>query len=124
MLKLLLFFLVLVLLVLLYYRNALLLKFPSLNRRYQRLPTIFSTSSFQHDIEEGLTSETFDLQENIANGDSRAGLEDSEEIKHIMKVEGLNFDQARLLRMQRKFKSNNIDPLTGLPRDPKLVTFS
>ena len=41
-----------------------------------------------------------------------------------MKTEHVTFDQARLIRQQRKFKTNNIDPQTGLPRDPKLVTFS
>ncbi|CAG8442042.1 1442_t:CDS:2 [Funneliformis caledonium] len=95
-----------------------------INRRYQRLPTVFSSNSFQNDIENGLTSETFDLEQNIIEGDSRPGLEDSEEIKRIMEVEHVNFDQARLIRQQRKFKTNNIDPQTGLPRDPKLVTFS
>ncbi|CAG8609325.1 11252_t:CDS:1, partial [Scutellospora calospora] len=103
---------------------AILIKFPYLNQRYQRLPAIFSTNSFQNDIEEGLTSESFDLRQNIVDGDNRLGLEDSVEIKRIMETEGLTFDQARLFRMQRKFKTNNIDPQTGVPRDPKLVTFS
>ncbi|CAG8778272.1 20023_t:CDS:2 [Gigaspora margarita] len=119
-------FLILLFLVLttFYYRKAIFAKLPYLNRRYQRLPAIFSTNSFQNDIEGGLTSEAFDLHQNIADGDNRLGLEDSAEIKRIMEAEGLNFDQARLFRMQRKFKTNNIDPQTGVPRDPKLVTFS
>jgi hypothetical protein len=75
-------------------------------------------------MENGLTSETFDLEQNIIDGDSRPGLEDSEEIKRIMKTDNVTFDQARLIRQQRKFKTNNIDPQTGLPKDPKLVTFS
>ena len=41
-----------------------------------------------------------------------------------MRTENVTFDQARLIRQQRKFKTNNIDPQTGLPKDPKLVTFS
>jgi hypothetical protein len=73
---------------------------------------------------DGLTSETFDLSQNLRDGDTRAGLENSEEIKRIMEQEGVGFDQARLLNQQRKFKSNNIDPQTGLPRDPKFVSFS
>jgi len=75
------------------------------------------------DIENGLTSETFDLSQNIRDGDSRPGL-DSEEIKQIMEQEGVGFDQARLLRQQRMFKNNDIDPKTGLPKDPKFVSFS
>ncbi|CAG8473066.1 5370_t:CDS:2 [Gigaspora rosea] len=111
-------------LILLFLVLAIFAKLPYLNRRYQRLPAIFSTNSFQNDIEGGLTSESFDLRQNIADGDNRSGLEDAAEIKRIMEAEGLNFDQARLFRMQRKFKTNNIDPQTGVPRDPKLVTFS
>ncbi|CAG8759404.1 17535_t:CDS:2 [Cetraspora pellucida] len=111
-------------LILLFLVLAILAKLPYLNQRYQRLPAVFSTNSFQSDIEGGLTSESFDLHQNLVDGDNRSGLEDSEEIKRIMETEGLNFDQARLLRMQRKFKTNNIDPQTGVPRDPKLVTFS
>ncbi|CAG8491490.1 5717_t:CDS:10 [Ambispora leptoticha] len=89
-----------------------------------RLPTFFSTTSFETDIEDGLTSETFDLSQNLREGDSRAGLEDSDEIKKIMAREGVGFDQARLIRQQRKFKNNNIDPQTGVPKDPKFVSFS
>ncbi|CAI2169851.1 19251_t:CDS:2 [Funneliformis geosporum] len=107
-----------------YYRKFILSYFPSINRRYQRLPTVFSSNSFQNDIEDGLTSETFDLEQNIIDGDSRPGLEDSDEIKRIMETEHVTFDQARLIRQKRKFQTNNIDPQTGLPRDPKLVTFS
>ncbi|CAG8437411.1 2816_t:CDS:2 [Diversispora eburnea] len=120
--------LILLLMLLLYkYGNVLLIHFPSFNRRYQRLPAIFSTassSSFQNDIEDGLTSESFDLQQNINSGDERSGLGDTDEIRHIMETHGLTFDQARLYRMQNKFKTNNIDPQTGVPKDPKLVTFS
>ncbi|CAG8497363.1 9410_t:CDS:1 [Paraglomus brasilianum] len=106
-----------------YYRDRILPKIPYFKNRYQRVPAYFSTSSFQQDIDDGLTSEAFDLQQNVEDGDSRAGLENSEEIKRIMEEEGVNFDQARLIRQQRKFKSSNIDPLTGIPKDPKFVSF-
>ncbi|RHZ51971.1 hypothetical protein Glove_467g4 [Diversispora epigaea] len=127
MLLIILIFVILLLLVLYKYGNTLLIHFPSFNRRYQRLPAIFSTassSSFQQDIENGLTSESFDLQQNISGGDDRSGLEETDEIRLIMETHGLTFDQARLYRMQNKFKTNNIDPQTGVPKDPKLVTFS
>ncbi|GBC03793.1 hypothetical protein RclHR1_05320010 [Rhizophagus clarus] len=124
MLGFLLLLLLILLLVVCYYRQLILSYFPSVNRRYQRLPAVFSSNSFHNDIENGLTSETFDLEQNLIDGDSRPGLEDSEEIKRIMKTDNVTFDQARLIRQQRKFKTNNIDPQTGLPKDPKLVTFS
>ncbi|KAG9299721.1 hypothetical protein G9A89_013081 [Geosiphon pyriformis] len=121
------FFLVLLGFGLYYYRArilpVILPRIPYLKKRYQPLPAFFS-NSFEQDIENGLTSETFDLQQNLNQGDERSGLDDSDEIKRIIQEEGIPFDQARLLRQQRKFKTNNIDPQTGVPRDPKFVSFS
>ncbi|KAG2174494.1 hypothetical protein INT44_006757, partial [Umbelopsis vinacea] len=89
---------------------------------YHLLPT--STGSFEDDIEDGLTSSNFDIEEhNIEEGDSRAGLKNKEEILKIMKRQGCSFDEARLIRQQRLLKKNNIDPATGLPLDPKFVSF-
>ncbi|KAI9593895.1 hypothetical protein BDF19DRAFT_446250 [Syncephalis fuscata] len=79
--------------------------------------------AFQRDIENGLTSSNFDLSSNLHDGDTRPGL-DADEVRRIMKDEGCSFDEARLIRQQRILLQNNIDPRTGLPRDPKLVTFS
>ncbi|ODV82052.1 uncharacterized protein CANTADRAFT_39643, partial [Suhomyces tanzawaensis NRRL Y-17324] len=81
-------------------------------------------SGFQDDIERGLTSSTFDLEQNIASSDSRLGLLEAatQEITRIMRREGLTFDQARLAYTQRQLDSNGIDK-DGVPRDPKLVTF-
>ncbi|KAI8058098.1 hypothetical protein BDF22DRAFT_739501 [Syncephalis plumigaleata] len=81
-----------------------------------------NNSTFQQDIEDGLTSSNFDLNANVLDGDTRPGL-DADEIRRIMKDEGCSFDEARLLRQQRILLRHNIDPRTGLPRDPKLVTF-
>ncbi|RKP10721.1 hypothetical protein THASP1DRAFT_27479 [Thamnocephalis sphaerospora] len=78
---------------------------------------------FQRDIEDGLSSSQFDLNANVADGDTRPGL-DADEVRRIMEEEGCSFDQARLIRQQRVLKRNNVDPRTGLPLDPKLVTFS
>lgn len=87
---------------------------------YTRLPT-----SFRDDIEAGLSSSAFDLSANLEAGDSRQGLDDAgkREVQRIMKRRGVDFDEARRLYMQDRFKKNNIGP-DGLPRDPKFVSFS
>jgi len=91
---------------------------------YTRLP-----SSFSSDIESGLTSSDFDLQANLAAGDSRAGLDDAakREIQKIMKGTWLrspvSFDEARKIYMERRFESEGISQ-DGRPRDPKFVSFS
>ncbi|RUS22334.1 hypothetical protein BC937DRAFT_89634 [Endogone sp. FLAS-F59071] len=72
---------------------------------YRRLP-FFNTGSFEQDIEDGLTSVTFDLNQNIEDGDTRPGLSDTEEIKRIMSRRGVSFDEARLIRQQQLLKKN------------------
>ncbi|KAF9158457.1 hypothetical protein DFQ27_007810 [Actinomortierella ambigua] len=92
--------------------------------RYTRLNFLGDQeSTFQSNIEEGLTSNNFDIQQNLLDGDNRAGLEDVDEIRKIMKKYKCNFDQARLIRQQKKLEANGIDPRTGLPTDPKAVMF-
>ena len=72
---------------------------------YHLLPT--SAGSFEDDLEDGLTSSNFDIEEhNIEEGDSRAGLKNKEEILKIMKRQGCSFDEARLIRQQRLLKKN------------------
>ena len=88
---------------------------------YHLLPT--NAGSFESDIEDGLTSSHFDLNTNLNEEDGRAGLKDKEEIMRIMKKQKVSFDEARLIRQQNLLKKNNIDPETGLPLDPKLITF-
>ncbi|KAI9271799.1 hypothetical protein BDA99DRAFT_569583 [Phascolomyces articulosus] len=88
---------------------------------YHLLPT--TLGSFEDDIDDGLTSSQFDLEANLEQNDQRAGLKDKEEILKIMKKQKVSFDEARLIRQQRLLKKNNIDPVTGLPLDPKFVTF-
>ncbi|KAL1980580.1 hypothetical protein VTN96DRAFT_3948 [Rasamsonia emersonii] len=87
---------------------------------YDRLP-----SSFTGDIEAGFTSSDFDLAANVAEGDSRAGLDQKgkREIRKIMRSRGVNFDEARRLYTEQRFAKNNIGP-DGRPRDPKFVSFS
>jgi len=97
------------------------IRLPGQSYLYSRLPG----SSFGRDIESGLSSSTFDLSANVADGDSRAGLDDASKaaILKIMKKRRLRFDEARKVYMEQRFKSNGIGA-DGLPRDPKLVTFS
>ncbi|KAG0303976.1 hypothetical protein BGZ98_006071 [Dissophora globulifera] len=93
--------------------------------RYSRLPFFRSDedSSFEQNIEEGLTSSTFDLNQNLLDGDERHGIENTAELRKIMKKYRCNFDQARLILQQNKMKANGIDPRTGVPIDPKAVYF-
>eukprot|EP00002_Diphylleia_rotans_P040075 TRINITY_DN9423_c0_g1_i2.p1 TRINITY_DN9423_c0_g1~~TRINITY_DN9423_c0_g1_i2.p1 ORF type:complete len:201 (+),score=47.94 TRINITY_DN9423_c0_g1_i2:43-645(+) len=83
-----------------------------------------SSPSLQKDLERGLSSRNFDLHANIADGDTRPGLSDSDDVLQLMKERGIDFDAARLLRQQMKMMEYGIDPATGIPLDPKLVTFS
>ncbi|KAL1895732.1 hypothetical protein Cpir12675_003123 [Ceratocystis pirilliformis] len=96
------------------------LSIPGRNHLYQALPT-----SFQGDLEAGLSSSTFSLAGNVADGDSRAGLDDSAkaEILKIMKKRRLPFDEARKVYMEQRFRANGIGA-DGLPKDPKFVSFS
>ena len=87
---------------------------------YTRLP-----SSFSNDIESGFSSSDFDLQANVAAGDSRAGLDQQakREVQKIMKNKRVGFDEARRIYTEGRFAKNNIGP-DGRPRDPKFVSFS
>jgi hypothetical protein len=80
-------------------------------------------NSFQRDVEDGLTSNLFNTQDNIDGGDSRPGLDGSADIKAIMEEMECSFDDARLIRQQRLMQANGIDPLTGMPLDPKAIYF-
>ncbi|KAK3944304.1 hypothetical protein QBC46DRAFT_374947 [Diplogelasinospora grovesii] len=87
---------------------------------YSQLP-----SSFAGDIEAGLSSSTFDLNGNVEEGDSRAGLDDNakREILTIMKKRRVRFDEARRIYMEQRFSANGIGA-DGRPKDPKFVSFS
>ncbi|EJD47896.1 hypothetical protein AURDEDRAFT_183662 [Auricularia subglabra TFB-10046 SS5] len=79
--------------------------------------------SFSDQAAAGLTSSTFDLEQNMFGGDSRMGLDEhgAAEVNEIMRRDHLSFDQARLIRQQRYLARNGIDP-TGMPLDSKAVT--
>ncbi|KAJ2718864.1 hypothetical protein GGI07_005551 [Coemansia sp. Benny D115] len=82
-----------------------------------------SGNAFVRDHQDGLSSQNFDVSINIDEGDSRPGL-DSEEVRRIMETQGVSFDNARLIRQKQLMERNNIDPSTGMPLDPKAVSFS
>ncbi|KAJ0108659.1 hypothetical protein N8I77_007291 [Diaporthe amygdali] len=96
------------------------IRLPGSNYLYSRLP-----GSFAGDIEAGLSSTTFDLSGNVADGDGRAGLDDAakQEILKIMKKRRMKFDQARKVYMENRFRDNGIGA-DGRPKDPKFVSFS
>ncbi|KAJ5099129.1 hypothetical protein N7532_006130 [Penicillium argentinense] len=87
---------------------------------YHRLP-----SSFAADLEAGLSSSQFDIAANVADGDTRAGLDQraKQEVRKIMKSRRVDFDEARRIYTEQRFARNNIGP-DGRPRDPKFVSFS
>lgn len=81
--------------------------------------------SFAADIEAGLSSDAFDLNANLLDGDSRAGLDSAgkAEVLKIMKSQRVNFDEARRIQMERRLALNGIGP-DGRPLDPRAVFFS
>jgi len=87
---------------------------------YTRLP-----ASFTEDIEAGLSSDTFNLNQNLDGNDSRAGLDanSKREILKLMKSKNMSFDQARTQFLKNKMAKNGIGP-DGRPLDPRAVFFS
>lgn len=87
-------------------------------------------STFSSQAEAGLTSVMFDIEANINDGDSRAGLDErgTQEVLEIMRRERvkyvlgwaartyysrsvhISFDQARLIRHNQILARNGIDP--------------
>ncbi|KAI1634151.1 hypothetical protein F4809DRAFT_620304 [Biscogniauxia mediterranea] len=86
---------------------------------------VLSSSSFEDDMEAGLSSSTFDLGANVESGDARAGLDAAAKaaILRIMKKRRMRFDDARRVYLEQRFSANGIAP-DGRPRDPKFVSFS
>ncbi|GBL49872.1 hypothetical protein ACI3LY_000827 [Candidozyma auris] len=92
------------------------------NRRrwYNRMQ---QSSSFEQDLENGLSSGNFDISGNIGN-DSRDGLDENAkaEIRRIMQRESLPFDEARLRYFRAELSRNGVAS-DGLPTDKRTVTF-
>lgn len=92
--------------------------------RMHRRVRYSSVGGFEDDLENGLNSNTFDIESNILNSDTRAGLlqEAKEEIKKLMTSHDISFDEARLQYTQSQLNRHGINK-DGLPSDPRLVTF-
>ena len=88
-------------------------------------------STFADQISHGMTSDHFDIEANVRDGDSRLGLDEAgtQEVLEIMRRERVkyvliplahgdtrsdcfccSFDQARLIRQNRILARNGIDP--------------
>ncbi|PFH51009.1 hypothetical protein AMATHDRAFT_75205 [Amanita thiersii Skay4041] len=90
---------------------------------FPRLQHYSPLSTFSEQANAGMTSDTFDIEANIRDGDPRSGLDEhgTQEVMEIMRTERVNFDQARLIRQNRFLARNGIDP-SGMPIDAKAVT--
>lgn len=115
------------LLVMLLYRYRSTLPFPQRLRSFLSHPSSNNyapLSTFADQAAAGMSSSTFDVEsDNIREGDARMGLDEqgTREIMEIMRREGVQFDQARLIRHNRILAQNGIDP-SGMPLDAKAVT--
>ena len=91
--------------------------------RYTRLRG--DSGTFQSDAESGLNSSNFNLATNIEGSDSRSGLNEAgkREVRRLMSIRGINFDEARRVVMEQKFQREGIG-MDGVPKDPKFVSFS
>lgn len=89
---------------------------------YSSLP---QSMGFADDAEHGLHSSNFNLAENIEAGDSRSGLdhETRQEVHRLMKIRKVNFDEARRMWMEERFRKAGIGA-DGRPLDRKAVVFS
>ncbi|KAH9840058.1 uncharacterized protein C8Q71DRAFT_745643 [Rhodofomes roseus] len=106
------------------YRTTLIPYVPNpVKSMFPRLGHYTPLSTFAEQADAGLTSTSFDIEANIREGDSRAGLDErgTQEVVEIMRRERVNFDQARLIRQNRILLANGIDP-SGMPLDAKAVT--
>lgn len=116
------FVIVVVALLLFHFRNKIG-EFHDRLRTRRRMRYVNLTNGFTEDIENGLTSDTFDVLSSNQD-DSREGLLElaKAQIHELMEQESITFDQARLKYTKAKFNQNNIDS-NGVPLDPKTVTF-
>ncbi|KAI6149169.1 hypothetical protein BKA82DRAFT_1001382 [Pisolithus tinctorius] len=107
-----------------HYRSAILPHVPAKVRSmFPSLSHYTPLSTFSGQAQAGLSSSMFDIEANIRDGDSRAGLDErgTQEVLEIMRRERVDFDQARLIRHNQFLARNGIDP-SGMPLDSKAVT--
>lgn len=116
-------FFVLLVAVLVYHFRDKIGEFHDRLRTRRRMRYVNLTNGFNDDLENGLSSDNFDITSSN-HDDTREGLLEAakEEIKQIMHEENIGFDQARLKYTKSQFGKNNIDA-NGMPLDPRTVTF-
>jgi len=107
-----------------HYRSQIIQHVPqSVKSFFPSLSHYTPLSTFNDQARAGLSSGAFDIEANIRDGDSRAGLDErgTQEVMEIMRREKVNFDQARLIRHNQILARNGIDP-SGMPLDSKAIT--
>jgi len=117
-------FIALLVMLVFHYRATIIPHVPSKVRSlFPGLNHYAPLSTFASQADAGLSSPMFDIEANIHDGDSRAGLDErgTQEVMEIMRRERVTFDQARLIRHNQILARNGIDP-TGMPLDSKAVT--
>lgn len=111
-------FILVILAVAFYFRRPLIDRYSSWrnSRSWRR--------GFQADLENGLTSDNFDIEANIRAQDPRSLDENArEEIQALMEAQQLSFDEARLKYFRNKMAENGVGS-DGVPTDPRTVTLS
>lgn len=95
----------------------------SMRNHLRYLHSIRYRSLFQDDLENGLSSNNFDLTGNL-EGDTREGLDENAtaEIRNIMTMEKISFDEARLRYFRDRLSNHGIGS-DGVPTDRRTVTF-
>ncbi|KAI6001195.1 hypothetical protein EDD15DRAFT_2385853 [Pisolithus albus] len=107
-----------------HYRSVILPHVPTKVRSmFPGLNHYTPLSTFAGQAQAGLSSSMFDIEANMRDGDSRAGLDErgTQEVLEIMRRERVDFDQARLIRHNQILARHGIDP-SGMPLDSKAVT--
>eukprot|EP00041_Stephanoeca_diplocostata_P035382 m.1246915 g.1246915 ORF g.1246915 m.1246915 type:complete len:834 (+) comp24688_c1_seq30:199-2700(+) len=86
---------------------------PSAKRSVVRRDSVQSSSSFQEAAGKGLSSHTFDVSANVAQGDTREI--HTEQVEAVMQRMSCTFDEARLQLVTEQMLRAGVDPDTGLP---------
>ena len=78
--------------------------------------------SIEAAVDQGLSTDSFDLAPNVAANDRRKVDPAVFEMQRIMARDSVDFDTARVLYNKQKMREAGICPETGLPLDPKALT--
>jgi len=118
------FCIIVMLAVMFHYRSQLIHHVPHrVKSFFPSLSHYTPLSTFADQAHAGMSSNAFDIEANIRDGDERAGLDErgTQEVMEIMRRQRVNFDQARLIRHNQILARNGVDA-SGMPLDSKAVT--